>query len=193
MLGSKPSRDAGNPPVIKLAQAVRIERTWASFRATLGYQQPTPEEIWRAVKESNPARPVLETNPRPAPNPNWRIADHSKAIPSRIRTGFQPASAPWLIYYPSLAETAGVEPARPVRTIIGFKPNKRANACLHDGGWRCSRNTCPRGHHLFSRQRPVTYRRHHPCMAESSELESHTREGALRLANEPEPCPVYSP
>jgi hypothetical protein len=134
VLGSKPSRDADNPPVIKLAQAVRIERTWASFRATLGYQQPTPEEIWRAVKESNPARPVLETNPRPAPNPNWRIADHSKAIPSRIRTGFQPASAPWLIYYPSLAETAGVEPARPVRTIIGFKPNKHASACLHE--WR---------------------------------------------------------
>jgi hypothetical protein len=106
VLGSKPSRDAGNPPVIKLAQAVRIERTWASFRATLGYQQLTPEEIWRVVKESNPARSVLETNPRPAP---------------------------WLIYYPSLAET-GVEPARPVRTIIGFKPNKHANACLHE--WR---------------------------------------------------------
>ena len=59
MLGSKPSRDAGNPPVIMLAQAVRIERTWASFRATLGYQQPTPEEIWRAVKESNPATPSV--------------------------------------------------------------------------------------------------------------------------------------
>src|SRR6185312_2541516 len=69
-----------------LAQAVRIERTWASFRATLGYQQPTPEEIWRAVKESNPARSVLETNPRPAPNPNWRMTVHSKTIRMRIHS-----------------------------------------------------------------------------------------------------------
>ena len=100
MLGSKPSRDAGNPPVIMLAQAVRIERTWASFRATLGYQQPTPEEIWRAVKESNPARSVLETNPRPAPNPKWRMTGHSKTIPLRIQLGFRPVPAPWLVCHP---------------------------------------------------------------------------------------------
>jgi len=72
-----------------LAQAVRLERTWASFRATLGYQQPTPEEIWRAVKESNPARSVLETNPRPAPNPKWRKCDDSNARSLRRATSFQ--------------------------------------------------------------------------------------------------------
>src|SRR6185369_15157320 len=83
-----------------LAQAVRIERTWASFRATLGYQQPTPEEIWRAVKESNPARSVLETDPRPAPNPKWRKAVQSKHMPARASPGFEaeasdlPANSP---------------------------------------------------------------------------------------------------
>ena len=85
MLGSKPSRDAGNPPVIMLAQAVRIERTWASFRATLGYQQPTPEEIWRAVKESN-RRKARFCRPTRAP-------------------------APWLVYSPKLVGPDGIEPS----------------------------------------------------------------------------------
>lgn len=134
MLGSKPSRDAGNPPVIMLAQAVRIERTWASFRATLGYQQPTPEEIWRAVKESNPARSVFETNPRPAPNPKWRMTGHSKTIPLRIQLGFRPVPAPWLVCHPRWRKTAGVEPARPGKAITGFRPDKHAVACLHE--WR---------------------------------------------------------
>lgn len=33
----------------------------------------------------------------------------------------------------------------------------------------------------------------HPKLAESSELESQALSDSLRLANEPEPCPVYSP
>lgn len=140
-----------------------------------------------------PCKVGFGDQPAPSAQPEMAddrpLEDHTLADTTRFPAGSSALAG----LSSKMAETAGVEPARPVRTIIGFKPNKRANACLHDGGWRCSRNTCPRGHHLFSRQRPVTYRRHHPCMAESSELESHTREGALRLANEPEPCPVYSP
>ena len=33
-----------------------------------------------------------------------------------------------------MAETAGVEPAQPLRVITGFKPDKRANARLRK--WR---------------------------------------------------------
>jgi hypothetical protein len=123
VLGSKPSRDAGNPPVIMLAQAVRIERTWASFRATLGYQQPTPEEIWRAVKELNPARSVLETDPRPAPNPKWRKCDDSNARSLRRATSFQ-GSLP-----ADPADTSGrwrradQSKAMPLRAPSGFQPS----------------------------------------------------------------------
>ena len=91
MLGSKPSRDAGNPPVIMLAQAVRIERTWASFRATLGYQQPTPEEIWRAVKESNPAKVGFGDQPAPSAQPELAdsrpLEGHTLADTNRLPTG----------------------------------------------------------------------------------------------------------
>jgi hypothetical protein len=132
VLGSKPSRDAGNPPVIMLAQAVRIERTWASFRATLGYQQPTPEEIWRAVKESNPARSVLETNPRPAPNPKWRMTGHSKTIPLRIQLGFRPVPAPWLVCHPRWRRQQESNLHGLGKAITGFRPDKHAVACLHE-------------------------------------------------------------
>jgi hypothetical protein len=42
----------------------------------------------------------LETNPRPAPNPKWRMTDHSKTIPLRIQLGFRPVPAPWLVCHP---------------------------------------------------------------------------------------------
>ena len=109
MLGSKPSRDAGNPPVIKLAQAVRIERTWASFRATLGYQQPTPEEIWRAVKESNPAdrfwRPV-------SPQGTTRIGGRrsiSIHTPVRVPLAFEARVRACALHLPELAESGPLE------------------------------------------------------------------------------------
>lgn len=117
MLGSKASRDAGNPPVIMLAQAVRIERTWASFRATLGYQQPTPEEIWRAVKESNPARRGFGDQPAPSAQPEMvddrPLEDHILADTTRFPAG---SSAP-----------AGLEAVVCVAVVVRGTPYKTIN------------------------------------------------------------------
>jgi len=118
--------------VIMLAQAVRIERTWASFRATLGYQQPTPEEIWRAGKESNPARRGFGDQPAPSAQPEMAddrpLEDHTLADTTRFPAGSSALAG----LSSKMAETAGVEPARPGKAITGFRPDKHAVACLHE-------------------------------------------------------------
>ena len=70
-----------------MVQAARIERAWPTFRALVGYQQPTPESKLAASRGVEPRSVDLEFTMLPEPRPlaeSGPLEGHSIAATQRF-------------------------------------------------------------------------------------------------------------
>ena len=178
-----------------MVQAARVGRAWPWFRATMGYRQPTPELRLAGCRGVDPRTARFGGSPvRWNPTRKWRRAHRTMTIPVRVQRAFQAAPAPRLVYSPDWRKAVNLRHI-PVKVRPVFEAGAARLSALPsnvaDSGR--ARSTNPVRVPPGFKPEACACTLHCPKVAESCDPASQTREGSLRLANEPGPRPVNSP